>query len=255
MLLSILLTVHPADDTWRLPNAVRAYAYALLAAGDPEHAEALHAAAADLRFTAAALPNEARPALRVTALDARTARAVLAGCAAIEQSRELRADGHRLRVVDCTLNAPPVAELSDYAALIGTPHRREVALRFATPTTFSQGGDRHLALPVPELMARSWARRWNRFAPEDLRFGDECLERVAAGLELRRASVETEYVSLGKGAVVGFTGEALLRAGKGWGEEERRAFAALAAYSRFSGTGARAAQGFGLTVAGDGRGA
>ena len=58
------------------------------------------------------------------------------------------------------------------------PFDRRVPFDFATPTAFSQGGGRHLPLPHPDLMLRSWAARWNRYAPPKLAIADDRLARV-----------------------------------------------------------------------------
>jgi hypothetical protein len=265
MLQSVLVQITPdTDPWWRRPRALRAMAYALLTRGDPEAAAALHDGEGPRPFTVAALEARDRVALRVTALDEPTSRALVVGLASLDGSRPLQFGDACLAPLACALHddASPLAGGATYADLARAPFCPRVALVFATPTAFSQGGDRHLPLPVPELMLRSWAARWNQFAPAGLEIPREDLARVAEGVGLARAQVETQVVELDAATAstrsaakqVGFTGTVELEALRpgGWDQEERAVFAALVEYSRYCGTGVRTTQGLGLTLPGAG---
>jgi hypothetical protein len=249
MVQSILLTPPASGDAWwRRPDALRAFAYALFGRADPQLAADFHAAP-DLRpFTVAVLEEAPDVVLRLTALDASSRQALLRGC--LEEGEPLAFGSTRLRAMGYAADAPPLAECATYAALAQTPFRAHVALEFVTPTAFSQGGDRHLPLPVPELLLRSWARRWNQFAPPELAIAEELLARTITRVGLADAQVATRTVHLHRGKLVGFTGTATLEALRPhtWDDGERAVFAALTAYSAYAGTGVRTTQGCGLTL-------
>ncbi len=139
---------------------------------------------------------------------------------------------------------------------------REVALQFASPTTFRRtGGEASLAdgggrayriaghnvpLPLPGLVWESYLQRWNAFAPlalplEVRRYAEECL--AVAGYHLRTVRVES-------GAVreVGFLGTCRYRTlvpDPYW----MRLVHLLAAFAFYAGTGRHTAWGMGQTRA------
>jgi CRISPR/Cas system endoribonuclease Cas6 (RAMP superfamily) len=201
-------------------------------------------------MTIAAVPAEL-PILRVTALDVPTERALMAACDAMAAGRRLCRRDVNLAVTDCSLDAGALAGAAGAMELALSPFHPRFDVTFVTPTSFSQGGDRHLPLPVPDLIMRSWARRWNAFAPPDAPpIPPATLDAVAANVVVSRADIRTCTLDVGRGKVVAFVGDVALAAvgHRSWQPDERRAFAVLCAYSRFCGTGARTIQGFGLTL-------
>lgn len=257
MLLSLILELDPSWEMSRRPGALRALTYALFALADPALATELHDGGGERPFTVAALPGRDPLRVRVTALDERAGRALAMAAGAAVGRAQVALRRSVVRVSGCLRDAPPLAEATDYAALAALPFAPKVALRFVAPAAFSQGGDRHLPLPVPDLLLRGWARRWNLWAPRDMLWDDETVSALAGRVAVARARIETQTVDLDPGKLVGFTGTVTLEALRlpAWTDRERGAFAALTAFSRFCGSGARTTQGLGLTLPDDGPGA
>jgi len=257
MPLSLLLEIPSPSAAWAdRPGALRALAYALVNAGDLLLAQELHDAAGggERPFTIAVLPEERESTVvrvRLTALDEPTGSALRAGTARLlEGEGNVTFGRDAVRLAGCHWDLPPLAETQDYAALTRTPFSPFAALRFVTPLTFSQGGERHLPLPVPDLLLRGWARRWNRFAPPELALPEQILSGLVERTGLAHVQGETVTVVLRPGKVVGFVGAVTLEALhlRAWPAEQRQAFATLTTFSRFCGSGARTTQGMGLTL-------
>jgi CRISPR/Cas system endoribonuclease Cas6 (RAMP superfamily) len=250
---SILLSVAGAeDDWWRRPAAVRSFAYALFGLADPGLALTLHGMEGQRPFTIGVLEEKRGFYIRVTALDEETRATLLRATARLSEGATLTFGEGVVTAPGYSLDAPPLAGRATYGELARARFQTHASLEFVTPTAFSQGGDLglHLPLPVPELMLRSWGRRWNQFAPAALEIPEEMLAGLTARVGLAEARVETTTACLLPGKLVGFTGAVTLEAlgPRRWSEGERAAFAALAAYSRYCGTGVRTTQGFGLTL-------
>ncbi len=245
------LTPEPRPDYgWHKPDALRAFAYEVLRMGDADHAARVHVAVGEKPFGAHEVRSRDGPVVRLSALDEPTA-------AAIVRAVGLALAGARipLGASDVELIAASIEEHAPYPVMAAGACRSIVGLRFASPTTFSQGGDRHLPLPLPDLMLRSWARRWDAFCPPGWTIGDEALDRLCGRVALACADVRTGVVRLAHGKVVGFIGTVSLEAlrWREWSADDRARFAALAAFSELAGTGARTPQGMGLTLACDPR--
>ncbi len=137
---------------------------------------------------------------------------------------------------------------------------REVALYFASPTTFRRtGGETALTdgegrayrvaghnvpLPLPGLVFDSYLQRWNAFAPlafppEVRRYAEECL--AVAGYRLQ--TVLVEYGEAREVGFVGFCRFLTLVPDPYW----MRLIHLLAAFSFYAGTGRHTARGMGQT--------
>lgn len=264
MPLALMLEIEERGDAWwRRPTAVRAAGYALIALVDPCLADRLHAGEEARPLTVAALyPQSGVLCLRATTLDDETGRAMLRAGDRLANGGHLRFGRQQnslLAVRRTRLDYAPWAGSAPYTALQAAPFTPNADLRFVTPTAFSQGGDHHLPLPLPELMLRSWARRWNRHAPNSMEIAAETLETVCAHAALASAQIETRLADLdppspgGSGSrarMVGFTGAVLLEALRAnrLSDAERQVWATLTAFAPYCGTGARTLQGMGVTL-------
>lgn len=254
---SLLLELSFVSPAWaNRPGALRALAYALVKAGDPALAQKLHdgAGGGEKPVTIAVLPEDRRGVIsrvRVTALDDPAGAALRAGAATLLGGKGTVVFGQETaRLVACHRDLPPLAGEMGYAALASLPFSPFAALRFITPLAFSQGGERQLPLPAPDLLLRGWARRWNRFAPVELAWPDESVSDIVERTGLAYMAGETVTVPLRPGKFVGFVGAIRLEALHPhlWTQEQRQAFTALTTFSRFCGSGARTMQGMGLTL-------
>ncbi|MGB7439990.1 MAG: CRISPR system precrRNA processing endoribonuclease RAMP protein Cas6 [Coleofasciculaceae cyanobacterium] len=122
---------------------------------------------------------------------------------------------------------------------------RQFALKFLTPTSFSQQKT-HLPLPVPALMFRSWLEKWNNFAPVYLG-GDELVSYLSSNIRVKRHRIQTRTFQLHRGYVTGFTGDVKLQVS--YKVEPLLANVAnlLINYAPFSGTGIKTRLGMGRT--------
>ncbi|MDW8060809.1 MAG: CRISPR-associated endoribonuclease Cas6 [Thermomicrobium sp.] len=121
------------------------------------------------------------------------------------------------------------------------PHR--LTLRFVSPTTFHQR-DRHLPLPLPQLVFGGAAERWNAYAPVYI------APEIVRGFERIRIgayALRTRLVETGQGKVIGFLGWCDFRL-----EAVDRPVSAaawmLATFANYSGIGQKTAMGLGHVV-------
>ncbi len=128
--------------------------------------------------------------------------------------------------------------------LLGKGESRTWKFRFATPTTF-HGGAGHLAFPLPDSLVASWLRRWNAFAP--IALPDELVAQVRQGVVVSAYHLKTVPVRYGERLVVGAVGWARLRA-LNLHPAMAAALDVLAHYAFYCGSGAKTAQGMGLTA-------
>ncbi|MGV3721312.1 MAG: CRISPR system precrRNA processing endoribonuclease RAMP protein Cas6 [Actinomycetota bacterium] len=245
------------DTWWRRPDALRAFGYGLFALAGPDAADHIHGAGSAKPFTLAVSEREDHLRLRLTALNP-VASAVLRDTVLISRSgTSVRFGDATVRIVSSPSREEPLIGEATYGGLIRSAFAPRVRLTFATPTTFKKGDAPPLPLPVPDLIIRSWARRWNRFCTSELQIHEALLMTLTGRIAVADARVETSIVKLCRGELPGFVGDVVLEAQHPdtWAEAERTAWAALVAYSRFCGTGTRTTQGMGLTLPEAARGA
>lgn len=120
---------------------------------------------------------------------------------------------------------------------------RKILLRFTSPTTF-RVGRANLPFPLPHLVFRSYADRWNFFSNVHLgKFGDEAGRWiVVSGYRLK-----SRVVNLGRGKRVAFVGWCEFEVRKGAPEFVRRCMRLLSEYALFCGTGQGVTMGLGQT--------
>ncbi len=240
-LLSLVLTLRPVRPLADVPHMGRA-AHALLLDAihwfDPALADELHAGS-DLRpFTASDLIGFSRKnglspdhtcLLRLTALTARTAQALLKATDPIarserEQPAPLR-PGAEIQLGEALLRIETISDAQSRMSNVGQNHpwawattyedlsapwllgrenpAKFVWMQFVSPTTFKVEG-RHLPVPLPEHVFGSLLNRWNAYAPvafpeEVYRYAKECL--ALSSYELRSRGVMLKEGGLRMGAV------------------------------------------------------
>jgi hypothetical protein len=251
MLLRLRIHTAHSRDRWNIrPDAVRAFAYTVLSLGDEALAAQVHERDGPKPFAIWVESREEGLRVELATLSEAASRAALKASEILLHRRELTY-GERdsaVRIQDCF-----VAESMPYRQMNERfPHTAHIRLRFDSRTAFSQGGRRYLPLPIPELLVNSWASRWNAFAPTALAFSETTLRTLRANVVLSSAEITTERVAVLSSRIPGFTGRiglTLSSNGEVGGEQTtvQSAFAALAGYARFAGTGVRTTQGMGQT--------
>ncbi|MBE9095868.1 CRISPR system precrRNA processing endoribonuclease RAMP protein Cas6 [Tychonema sp. LEGE 07203] len=122
---------------------------------------------------------------------------------------------------------------------------RRFDLKFTTPTAFAQGST-HLALPVVNLMFRSWLERWNHFAPVYLG-SDELIAYLNQAVLLKHHKIQTRSHQLPRGYVNGFVGQVTLQIPYRTDSLLANVANLLIQYSQYSGTGIKTRLGMGQT--------
>ena len=266
MLLAAVMNVEASedgtlrDDTGR---AVHGLWYRHWQAVDPSTADRLHAGGRAMPFTLSPLMGLSRPQrgrvdvaagsrawLRVTALTRELSLQVekkwLPGLAS-----EVFLGGVHWRVTGYTTNTAehPWAGRADQRALaeerlLAPSPPQHWSLEFATPTAF-HGNSGHFPFPLPDVVVRSWLRRWQVFGPVTL--PEDLPERVRQGLGVSGYRLKTVPVRDRRRVVIGCVGRMTMRS-LGLTPGERAAVDLLAAYSTWCGTGHHTTQGMGMTT-------
>jgi CRISPR-associated endoribonuclease Cas6 len=122
---------------------------------------------------------------------------------------------------------------------------RRFHLKFTTPTAFAQGSTQ-LALPVVNMMFRSWLERWNHFAPVYLG-SDELIAYLSQAVLLKHHKIQTRSHQLPRGYVSGFVGKVTLQIPYRTDSLLANVANLLIQYSQYAGTGIKTRLGMGQT--------
>jgi CRISPR-associated endoribonuclease Cas6 len=170
---------------------------------------------------------------------------VLAGCGQV-----------RLGPIDCKVTDIAFRPIT-HDELADVPPVDGVRLTLFSPAYFSQSGQ-YVSDPDVRLIAGSWRRRWNASLPPDsgLFVDAELWRDIHLALHITGDGLQREIRDTGYRAPSGtwrqqegLTGTATLRLESGAPAEVRKAFAALARFAEYCGTGAQVTHGFGATRA------
>lgn len=243
-----------------LGRAAHAAFLRALAAVDAERATTLHDAPGPRPFTVSIVEEGIRQGRRET--PARTASLLHLRVTLLDDTLEsllltALAPGTRIDVGTLVCHVEDAAHVSttagvvaraDYHELIsqflvpGASIAKRLRLRFHSPTTFHQQ-DRHLPLPLPQLVFASLAERWNAFAPV-------CLApEVVRGFQhllVGAYDLRTRLVDTGQGKLVGFLGWCEFRTEMAEPAVQAAA-TVLAAFATYAGVGHKTAMGLGHT--------
>jgi CRISPR-associated endoribonuclease Cas6 len=264
-LLSLVLMLRPLTEDVTGPPWWGRAAHALLLdavrATDPALAGELHEGQGPRPFTASTLmgrfpDKRVDPGglytLRLTAIEPRVAACLTQAAASgpLAPGATVELDHHPFRVESAADDpaAHPWAAADSYAELAaarltGTePAPRQLTLLFTSPTTF-RSQERHVPVPLPDLVFGSLLERWNAFSPvafpgETKRYADECL--AVSRYELSTRPVPAKQGGLRVGAVGQIT-YATLNYDRYW----MSVLGALASFALFSGVGAGTSAGLG----------
>ncbi len=277
-LLSLLLTLQPmqqASHEQTLPLWWGRAAHALLLNTvhqyNPKLAEDLHEDSVIRPFTVSTLMGpfpqgkfnmEYPYTLRLTAYSDELAEIIhSATCdGPLAMGRQIEMDYHPFRILQVSMNATPSfsenapAALSPWACattyqqlsapllLAKQPAPRRITLQFTSPTTF-KSNEKHIPIPLPELVFGSLLERWNAFAPiafppETRRYAAECLAIGRYHLSSRPVPTKSGGMRIGAVGRVGYT---TLNYDRYW----MSVIAVLAAFALFAGVGAGTTMGLG----------
>lgn len=226
--------------------------FELLATLDPDLAGELHEAPRK-PFTLSPLSGRNRGIfLRFAFLDDALFKPFLeALLAAAPEGLVLGEDRFVLKRVLATPEGHPLAGTMTWEALKGAPARREIRLRFLTPTVFvtskSGGRTRYTPLPDPRLILNSLLEKWQQ---GPLAYGPKALAALKNAFELDTEiaffrGLRFHRVQAGKSFFPGFTGVVGLKLFSD-SLEAKEAFGRLERLAFFSGVGAKTPYGMGL---------
>lgn len=121
-------------------------------------------------------------------------------------------------------------------------------LTFLSPAYFSQNGAA-VTDPDVRLIAGSWRRRWNASLPpgHDLHIGAALWRDIHLALHVTGSGITLQPRDTGYRQQPGMTGTLTLRLESEASPTVRQAFAALASFAEYCGTGAQVTHGFGAT--------
>jgi CRISPR-associated endoribonuclease Cas6 len=165
---------------------------------------------------------------------------------------DFQVEGHAIEA-----SAHPWAGMTPFAGLIQSAVPGEVLnMEFASPTAFrSSGAD--LPFPIPWYVLRSWAEKWNTFAPESERLGylihpfaQDCIWLTGLrDIHTRRWYLPNHARATGFLGKVEFSLEPVTRC-KDWQalwDRVAKDWQILAAFAFYCGTGHHVASGMGQT--------
>lgn len=229
-----------------LGRALHAQVMDWVSLADPQTAATIHAAQVS-SFSLSGLIGHRRQRgtkagddfiVRISLLDGDLLEPLLRG---IEQS-----DGHPVYLGQCPFvirsiytlpGTHTLADASDYMTLANTETiSDDITLKFLSPTSFKQQQEIQ-TFPLPELVFGSLLRRWNAFAPKELKFPTVEWKALVCAYELK-----THALKLEAGAEIG---------AEGWVKyrfrdcEQARIATILAHFANFAGVGRKTAMGMG----------
>lgn len=146
--------------------------------------------------------------------------------------------GQEILVTDVPCQMTPQVQIvasNSYGKLAQTSPQDSLELEFLTPTSFKQK-DCIQTFPLPELVFGSLLRRWNVFAPEDLRFVEIEWKGMVARYEMQSSAMKMQSDELG---------------GQGWARycfadsEQLSIATVLANFATFAGVGRKTTMGMG----------
>lgn len=220
---------------------------------DAQLAERLHAHAPVKPLTVTVLPTRARAEVVELRLSFGGADLFFPLLTALTAAPPRLQVGPNVMTLLGAVHAPerhPWAGYTSFAALAAAAHPApSVTLAFATPTAFGQGersdGRPRLGLlPTPEAVFGSLARRWNEWAPQELRLAPAQVEAAIGDTVVSRYRLSSELLRLGSVQHKGFVGQVTFELPAV--AEQARVLCLLADAAFYLGVGMKTARGMGL---------
>ncbi|NET89778.1 MAG: CRISPR system precrRNA processing endoribonuclease RAMP protein Cas6, partial [Kamptonema sp. SIO1D9] len=199
----------PGKPPATLGRAIHAQVLEWLSLGNPEVAEAVHTAQMPPLSLSGLLGNRRRRgtqpgdkfSIRISLLNGNLLEPLLTGIQAAEhQPVVLGKFPFKIRNYFAFPGTHRLAGSTDYSSLAQSPPLSDLQLNFLSPTSFKQKQDIQ-PFPLPELVFGSLQRRWNSFAPEDLKFPSFEWQGLVSAYDLK-----TQALRLEGGAEIGTQG-------------------------------------------------
>lgn len=205
---------------------------------DPQAAELAHTQEPRPFTISGIYRNGVHPTFRCAGLTEPVAGAI---SGAFEAGMEFEVGPSRVRVLEVEREATSYEELYERFVPREDVYGR-ISLRFLSPTTF-RVGKANMPFPLPRLLWRSWAARWNAFSKVQLGSFEEWAEEFIVPARFR---VKSRAARVGGATLVGAVGECEYRVLRPDSLEARIA-AMLAAYANYCGSGQKTTMGLGVT--------
>ena len=134
-------------------------------------------------------------------------------------------------------------ELYNNGIAIAQQGKNTIGLQFVSPTAFRMVNSRlNMPLPLPHLVFRSLAEKWNAFSLLPLRINWQKFDRAVT---IARHRLETQLLDFGRYAQVGFVGECLYLIDNRAGFQLLRTLQILAEFAFYAGAGRKTTMGMG----------
>jgi CRISPR-associated endoribonuclease Cas6 len=131
-----------------------------------------------------------------------------------------------------------ISQGSSFKKLLQIPVQNTIKLQFLSPTSFKQSGTIQ-PFPLPDLVFNGLLRRWNYFAPAQLKFPEIKWNSFVCAFQLR-----THALKLEGGAEIGSQGWVMYRFPD---SESAKIATVLAHFAHFAGVGRKTTMGMGQT--------
>ncbi|MBD2491796.1 CRISPR system precrRNA processing endoribonuclease RAMP protein Cas6 [Aulosira sp. FACHB-615] len=141
--------------------------------------------------------------------------------------------------VPCRLSKEiDISHASSFEKLVQIPVQNTIKLQFLSPTSFKQSGAIQ-PFPLPDLVFNGLLRRWNHFAPPQLKFPEIKWNCLVSAFELKTHAFKLEV-----GGEIGAEGWVRYRFND---NEQAKIATVLAHFAHFAGVGRKTTMGMGQT--------
>ncbi|MGQ9609685.1 MAG: CRISPR-associated endoribonuclease Cas6 [bacterium] len=256
VLASIVIALRHSDGSFPisgwLGNEIRSMFYNMLSEADPSLCQKIHDEFEPKPFTASSLirVRSQQYLIRFTILMSQLYKIW------VQVLLDKFRDGHSISLKSCIFDieklimggtSERLADVTDYYSLWQDTSRREFHLRFISPTSFKAGRG-NLPFPLPYSIYQGLLRKWNQFAPADLKMDEDILQIVANQVFPSCHSIHTTLVEQRNAKLIGFVGNCTFEILGDLSEEKLHQLTVLTGYAYYAGVGMKTTQGMGQTL-------
>lgn len=256
ILASIVLVLRISDDSFPLPrwlgNEARTIFYNMLLEADPQLSQKVHDELDPKPFTVSSLirKDKGQFYIRFTMLTYELYTPLIK--ILLDKFRDgdkIRFETREFEIERLVLGGinEKFAKVTDYRSLWQKTSRREFLLRFISPTSFKVGIG-NLPFPLPYSVYQGLLRKWNQFAPTDLKINEDILQIVTNQVFPSRCSIHTNLVEEKNTKLIGFVGNCTFEVLGELSEKKLHQLTVLTEYAYYAGVGMKTTQGMGQTL-------